>query len=311
MQQLIRWNLDNAAGLMSDSKTGTSHAGFQPPEFLFLSMPATPEILIKPRSGWQAVNLDEIVRYRELLYFLGWRDVKIRYRQTILGGIWAVLQPLLGMLIFSFVFNRMVGVRSDGPPYPLFVFAGLAPWTFFSNAVTQSSNSLLASERLVSKIYFPRIFIPVAAVGALLLDLLVSLAVVLLLMVRYKWPLTPNILLLPIFILGTFLAASGLGLALSACNVLFRDVKYAVPFVVQLGLFATPVVYPLGYVPQRFQALMGLNPMAGMILGFRQALLGTPAPAQSLAISFGVCVAIFIAGLLIFRRIERLFADVI
>ena len=274
-------------------------------------MPVTQDILIKPRSGWQAINFDEIFRYRELLFFLGWRDVKIRYRQTILGGLWAVLQPLLGMLIYSFIFHRMAGVRSDGPPYPLFVFAGLAPWTFFANSVTQSSNSLLGNERLVSKIYFPRIFLPVAAVGALLIDLCISLTVVLLLMVHYRWPLTLNILLLPVFILGTALAASGLGLALSACNVLFRDVKYVVPFFVQLGLFVTPVVYPFSYVPERWRAVVSLNPMTGMILGFRQAILGTPAPAQLLAVSLILSVFIFIAGLLIFRRIERLFADVI
>jgi len=274
-------------------------------------MPATTDILIKPRRGWQPIDLAEAIRYRELFFFLAWRDVKIRYRQTFLGGLWALLQPLLGMLIFSFVFNRMVGVRSDGPPYPLFVFAGLAPWTFFSNGVTQSSNSLLASERLVSKIYFPRVFIPIASVGALLPDLLVSLAMVLVLIPYYHWHLTYHFLLLPVFLVGTFLAASGIGLTLSACNVLFRDVKYAVPFFVQMGLFVTPVVYPLRYVPQRFQGLMGLNPMAGMVLGFQHALLGTPVPIKLEIVSFIVSGCLFLSGLLIFRRIERLFADII
>jgi lipopolysaccharide transport system permease protein len=274
-------------------------------------MPATTDILIKPRRGWQPIDLAEAIRYRELFFFLAWRDVKIRYRQTFLGGLWALLQPLLGMLIFSFVFNRMVGVRSDGPPYPLFVFAGLAPWTFFSNGVTQSSNSLLASERLVSKIYFPRVFIPIASVGALLPDLLVSLAMVLVLIPYYHWHLTYHFLLLPVFLVGTFLAASGIGLTLSACNVLFRDVKYAVPFFVQMGLFVTPVVYPLRYVPQRFQGLMGLNPMAGMVLGFQHALLGTSVPIKLEIVSFIVSGFLFLSGLLIFRRIERLFADII
>jgi lipopolysaccharide transport system permease protein len=274
-------------------------------------MPAPTDILIKPRAGWQPVDIAEAIRYRELFFFLAWRDVKIRYRQTMLGGLWAVLQPLLGMLIFSFVFNRMVGVRSDGPPYPLFVFAGLAPWTFFSNSVIQSSNSLLASERLVSKIYFPRPFIPLASVGALVLDLLVSLTVVLILMAYYHWPITYHIFLLPLFILGTFLAASGLGLALSACNVIFRDVKYAVPFFVQMGLFVTPVVYPVRYIPHQLQGLIGLNPIAGMILGFRHALLGSPVSWNVIIVSFAVSVFLFISGLLIFRRIERLFADII
>jgi lipopolysaccharide transport system permease protein len=281
------------------------------PPVLQTCVAAASDILIKPRSGWQPIDLAEIVRYRELFFFLAWRDVKIRYRQAMLGGLWAVLQPLLGMLIFSFVFNRMVGVSSDGPPYPLFVFAGLAPWTFFSNSVTQSSNSLLASERLVSKIYFPRVFIPMASVGALLLDLLVSLAMVLILMAHYHWPITYHILLLPFFILGTFLAASGIGLTLSACNVIFRDVKYAVPVFVQMGLFVTPVVYPLRYVPQRWQGLTGLNPMTGMVLGFRHTLLGSPVPFNLEVVSFAVSGLLFISGLLIFRRIERLFADLI
>lgn len=274
-------------------------------------MPGDSDILIKPRKGWQPIDLAEAVRYHELFFFLAWRDIKIRYRQTILGGLWAVLQPLLAMLIFSFVFNRMVGVRTDGPPYPLFVFAGLAPWTFFSNSVIQSSNSLLASERLVSKIYFPRTFIPIASVGALVLDLLVSLTMLLVLMAYYHWPMTRHIFLLPFFILGTFMAASGLGLALSACNVIFRDVKYAVPFFIQMGLFVTPVVYPLRYIPERFHNLMGLNPMAGMVLGFRYCLLGSPVSLQLVLVSFAVCAVLFIGGLLIFRRIERLFADII
>jgi len=274
-------------------------------------MPAETDILIVPRKGWQSIDFVEAIRYRELFLFLAWRDIKIRYRQTMLGGLWAVLQPLLGMLIFTLVFNRMVGVHADGPPYPLFVFAGLAPWTFFSNSVIQSSNSLLASERLVSKIYFPRTFIPIAAVGALVLDLFVSLTMVLVLMAYYRWPITSNILLLPLFIAGTFLAASGIGLALSGCNVIFRDIKYAVPFFIQMGLFVTPVVYPLHYIPQRWQNLVGLNPMAGMVLGFRHCLFGSPVSLKLVLISFTVSGLLFISGLLIFRRIERLFADII
>ena len=274
-------------------------------------MASTTDILIKPRRGWQPVDLAEAVRYRELFFFLAWRDVKIRYRQTFLGGVWALLQPLLGMLIFSFVFNRMVGVKSDGPPYPLFVFAGLSAWTFFANAVSMSSNSLLASERLVSKIYFPRVFIPLASVAALLPDLLVSLAMVLVLIPYYHWHLTYHFFLLPFFMLGIFLVSSGIGLTLSACNVMFRDVKYAVPFFVQMGLFVTPVVYPLHYVPLRWRGLMGLNPMTGMVLGFQQSLLGLPAPLKPEVISFVMSGLLFVSGLFIFRRIERLFADII
>lgn len=253
----------------------------------------------------------EIFLYRELLAFLMWRDVKIRYRQTLLGGLWAVLQPLIAMLIFTFVFNRMAGVKSDGPPYPLFAFAGLAPWTFFSTAVSQSSNSLVTNQQLVAKVYFPRVFIPVGAVGALLLDLLFSLGLLGVLMVYYRWPINSHIVLLPIFILGAIFSAAGFGLALSALNVSFRDVKYAVPFLIQMGIFLTPVIYPLRYIPEKWQMLLGLNPMTGVVLGFRYALLGTPASWSVMAVSLAVSVLLFIFGLLIFRRMERVFADII
>ena len=269
------------------------------------------ELTIRPRKGWQPLDFKEIFLYRELLSFLIWRDIKIRYRQTLLGGLWAVLQPLIAMLIFTFVFHRLAGMKSDGPPYPLFAFAGLTAWTFFSTAVSQSSNSLVSNQQLVSKIYFPRIFIPLGAVGALLLDLAFSLALLLLMMIYYRWPISVNILLLPIFVLGAVLAASGFGLVLSALNVSFRDVKYAVPFLVQMGIFVTPVIYPIHYIPERWQMLMGLNPMAGVVLGFRYALLGTEAPWSVMGVSLAVSLTLFVFGLLVFRRMERRFADVI
>ncbi len=269
------------------------------------------ELTIQPRKGWQAVNFREIALYRELLAFLIWRDVKIRYRQTVLGGLWAVLQPLIAMLIFTFVFHRLAGVKSDGPPYPLFAFAGLAPWIFFSTSVQQSSNSLLANQQLVSKVYFPRVFIPLGAIGALLLDLLLSLGLLGLLMLYYRWPLTVSIVWLPVFILAALLAASGLGLILSALNVSFRDVKYAVPFLIQMGIFVTPVIYPIRYVPERWQTLMGLNPMVGVVLGFRHALLGVDVSWPVIGVSLVMSLGLFLLGLLIFRRMERHFADVI
>ena len=274
-------------------------------------MLSTFEVVVKPRKGLQPLDLAEAYYYRELLAFLAWRDIKIRYRQTALGVLWAVLQPLLGMLIFTLIFNRMAVVRSDGPPYPLFVFAGLTPWTFFANSVTQSSNSLVGSQQLVSKIYFPRIFIPLASIGAMLLDLLLSLVLLAVLMLHYHWPVSSQLIWLPLFVFGTFLAASGVGLALSGLNVMFRDVKYIVPYFIQMGLFVTPVIYPLNYLPPRWQILIGLNPMAGMVLGFRHALLGSRLPWTLVSISFGVSACLFIAGLLIFRRIERFFADII
>jgi lipopolysaccharide transport system permease protein len=269
------------------------------------------ELTIKPRRGWQPVDVQELFLYHELLAFLMWRDIKIRYRQTLLGGLWAVLQPLIAMLIFTVVFNRLAGVKSDGPPYPLFAFAGLAPWTFFSTAVSQSSNSLVMNHQLVSKVYFPRVFIPIGAVGALLMDLLLSLVLLFVMMLIYRWPITASVALLPIFIVGAVLAASGVGLTLSALNVSFRDVKYAVPFLIQMGIFVTPVIYPIRYIPARWQILMGLNPMTGVVLGFRHALLGASASWGVMGLSLGVSVALFIFGLLVFRRMERRFADII
>jgi len=274
-------------------------------------MAANYELVIKPRSGWQPIDWKEVILHRELLGFLIWRDIKIRYRQTLLGGLWAVLQPLVAMLIFTFVFNRLAGVRSDGPPYPLFAFAGLVPWTFFSNGISTSSNSLVANQQLVSKIYFPRVFIPLGSIAALLVDVCFSLVLLFALMIKYHWGLTYHALLLPIFVAAAFLSTSGLGLALSAFNVSFRDVKYTVPFLIQMGLFVTPVIYPMRYIPARLKLLIGLNPMTGVVLGFRSALLGTPADWGLIRLSLLMSLVLFIGGLLIFRRMERRFADVI
>jgi homopolymeric O-antigen transport system permease protein len=274
-------------------------------------MSSTFELTIRPRKGWQTIDFKEVYLYRELFAFLVWRDIKIRYRQTLLGGLWAVLQPFIAMLIFSFIFNRLAHVESDGPPYKLFAYAGLAPWTFFSTSVTQSSNSLLANHQLVSKIYFPRIFIPLGAIGALLLDLMLSLGLFSVMMLYYRWPVTPALLWLPLFMLAAVLAAAGSGLTLSALNVSFRDVKYVVPFMVQMGLFVTPVIYPARYIPHRWQILMGLNPMAGVVIGFRHALLGTPASWAVMGLSMAVSLFLFASGLLIFRRMENRFADII
>ena len=269
------------------------------------------ELTIRPGKGWQPVDWKEIFLYRELLAFLMWRDIKIRYRQTLLGGLWAVLQPLIAMLIFTFVFNRLAGVKSDGPPYPLFAFAGLAPWTFFSTALSQSSNSLVANQQLVSKVYFPRVFIPLGAVGALLLDMAFSMGLLFVLMLHYHWPISMHVLWLPVFVLAAVLSASGLGMILSSLNVSFRDVKYAVPFLIQMGLFLTPVIYPIHYIPERWQMLMGLNPMTGVVLGFRYSLLGSTASWTVMGVSLGVSFALFVLGLLVFRRMERRFADII
>jgi lipopolysaccharide transport system permease protein len=269
------------------------------------------ELFIKPSTGWQPINFRELWRYRDLFWFLVWRDIKLRYRQTVLGMAWAVLQPLLLMVIFTIFFHRWGKVQSGGPPYTLFAFVGLVGWTFFANAVTSSSNSLIVNQNLVSKVYFPRIFVPLGAIGALALDLLPSIVLCFLMLVYYHWMLSPFLLLLPLFVLGIFLAASGLGLILAALNVQFRDIKYVVPFLVQAGIFITPVIYPITYVPPRYQVWLGLNPMAGMTEGFRLAMLGTTASLGLIGVSFAVSVMLFVAGLFVFRRLERRFADLI
>jgi lipopolysaccharide transport system permease protein len=274
-------------------------------------MATTYNLLLKPRRGWQPINWNEIWMNRQLLGFLIWRDIKIRYRQTLFGGLWAILQPLLAMLIFTFFFHKLSGVASNGPPYPLFAFAGLTFWTFFSNAVSMASNSLIGNQVLISKVYFPRIFIPLGSIGALLLDLVVSSLLMLAFMVYYRWPLSMSILWVPGVILACCLAASGLGLILSAWNVRFRDIKYAVPFFLQMGLFVTPVIYPIEYVPERFRALLALNPMTGVVVAARYAFLGGPAHLDLILISLLVSLALFVAGLFIFRRTETRFADIV
>jgi lipopolysaccharide transport system permease protein len=269
------------------------------------------ELLIKPSAGWRAIDWREIWLFRELFFFLVWRDVKIRYRQTALGVAWAVLQPLALMLIFTAVFNRLGHIDSGGPPYALFAFAGLLGWTFFANAVSASSNSLVGNQNLVSKIYFPRVFIPLGATGALAIDLVLNILLCLPLLAYYRWPVTPALLWLPLFVLGTFVVASGVGFTLSALNVQFRDVKYVVPFLVQAGMFVTPVIYPVSSVPEPYRLWLGLNPMAGMVEGFRHAILGTPACWGLIGVSAAVSVVLFIGGLFVFRRLERRFADLI
>src|ERR1700682_1051553 len=274
-------------------------------------MATTYDLLLKPRAGWQPINWKEIWLNRQLLGFLIWRDIKIRYRQTLFGGLWAIIQPLLAMLIFTFFFHRLSGISSGGPPYPLFAYAGLAFWTFFSNAVGMASNSLVGNQVLISKVYFPRIFIPLGSIGALLLDLVVSSLLMLAFMVYYRWPLSTHIIWLPVIVMGCCLAASGLGLIFSAWNVRFRDVKYAVPFFLQMGMFLTPVIYPLDYVPARLRPLMALNPMTGVVVAARYAFLGSQVEWNLILISLTVSLALFVAGLFVFRRTETRFADII
>lgn len=271
----------------------------------------THELIIKPRRGWQPIDFKELWTYRELFGIFIWRDIKIRYKQTALGGTWAVLQPLAGMLIFGVLFNRIANLPSDGSPYLLFVYAGLAPWTFFVNGLSMASNSLVGNENMLRKIYFPRVMIPLGSIGALGLDLLISLIFMGILMIVYHWQVSAKLLLLPVFMISGFIVTGGIGIILAALNVRFRDVKYVVPFFCQMLFFLTPVLYPASKIPSQYQFLMSLNPMAGVVEGFRYSLLGSPVSWSLMGISLLGCMVVFLAGLFCFARMDRSFADVI
>ena len=249
--------------------------------------------------------------YRELLYFLTWRDIKVRYKQTVLGGMWAIIQPLMTMLAFSLFFGRLGKIPSDGLPYPIFSYAALVPWGFFAYALSNSSNSLVGSSHLISKVYFPRLVIPISSVLGGVLDFAIAFIVLLGLMAYYHiWP-TVAIVLLPLFLLLALVAALGVGLWLSALNVEYRDVRYTVPFLMQFWLFASPIAYPSSLLSEPWRSLYGLNPMAGVVEGFRWVLLGTPPPGQMLALSAAISCALLISGAYYFRRIEHAFADIV
>jgi lipopolysaccharide transport system permease protein len=268
------------------------------------------QLTIKPRKGWQPVDMQELWNFRELLGFLAWRDIKVRYKQTALGGLWAVVQPLIAMVIFAGLFSRISSIHSDSP-YLLFVYSGLVPWMFFANAITMASNSLVGSEQMIRKIYFPRLFVPLGTIAALGLDVLIGLVFMAVLLAAYRWHITLALLWLPFFVSTALLVSCGLGLILSALNVRYRDVKYIVPFFTQMALFVTPVVYPLSFVTGPYKALLFLNPMSGIVEGFRHALLGSPISPTLVATSTATSVALFFLGLYCFRRMELTFADLI
>ena len=270
-----------------------------------------PLVRIRASGGWVGLDLRSAWAYRELLYFLTWRDLKVRYKQTALGAAWAVLQPTLMMLVFTLFFGRLAGMPSDGVPYPLFAYAGLLPWTFFSNAVSGSGNSLVGSSHLITKVYFPRMIIPAAAVGAGLADLLLGFLVLVPLMLYYGVvPGAHLFMLVPLVLLAALLAL-GVGMWMSALNVKYRDVRFALPFLIQLWMFASPVIYPLSQVPQGWRWVMALNPMTGVIQGFRSALLGQPFDWGSLAASAAVTLAALVYAAYSFRRMEKSFADIV
>jgi lipopolysaccharide transport system permease protein len=271
-----------------------------------------PTLVIEPSGRFPRISVRELWAYRGLLFFLVWRDIKVRYAQTVLGAGWAVLQPVAAALVFTVVFGVLARIPSDGVPYPVFALAALVPWTYFSTALTGSSNSLVANTNLITKVYFPRLVIPLAPVLAGLVDFGVALAVMLAVMLGYGMaPAASALVLVPLLVLVMVLTAAGIGCWLSALNIRYRDVRHVVPFLVQLWMYASPIVYPASLVPERWRALYALNPMTGVIEGFRAALLGTPGPAWStLAISLAVGAALFASGALYFRKTERVFADV-
>lgn len=276
--------------------------------------PEKPLVTIESTKSWQALRPRELWAYRDLLYFLIWRDVKVRYKQTLLGVAWVVIQPLVSMVIFTLFFGRLAGLetRTGGIPYPVFAFAGLLPWTFFANAITASSNSLINSAHLITKIYFPRMIIPAAAVLAGLIDFALSFAVLTALMFYYRVGINWSLLLLPPLVALVVLLCLSLGMWLAAVNVKYRDIRHAVPFVVQIWMFASPVIYPTTLVPERWRWVLALNPMTGIIEGFRAALFGSKQIEWNLlAISAAITLFLFVCSTFAFKRMEKTFADVI
>jgi lipopolysaccharide transport system permease protein len=270
-----------------------------------------PHVHICPPKKWIPIDLPELWDYRELLYSFTWRDVKIRYKQTVLGFLWAIIQPLFMMLIFTVFFGRLAKIPSDGIPYPLFVLAALLPWTLFAEGVTRSTSSMVTNAGIMTKVYFPRLIMPVSGILSPLVDFAVSFSLLLLMMAWFGFIPTLNIVFLPLFILLALATSLGVGLWLSALNVQYRDFQYTIPFMIQLGLFASPVVYPASLVPEPVRFLYGLNPMAGVIEGFRWALLGTQIPGTMILVSVGMVVALLVSGAFYFRRMEQYYADVV
>jgi lipopolysaccharide transport system permease protein len=269
-------------------------------------------IIIEPQRGWVSLRLHDLWEYRDLIYFLTWRDIKVRYKQTALGAAWAILQPVLTMAVFTIFFGRLAKLPSDGVPYPVFVYAALLPWQLFAFALTESSNSLVVQQNLITKVYFPRLVIPIAGVLAGLVDFTISFCVLIVLLVYYGLSPTAAILALPLFVALTVATALGVGLWLSALNVRYRDVRYTIPFLSQIWMFSTPVAYPSSLVPEKWRILYGLNPMAGVVDGFRWALFERiPEPGPMILASATAVIALLVGGLYYFRKTEKSFADMV
>jgi len=268
--------------------------------------------LIRPSRGWISLRLNEVWEYRELLYFLIWRDIKVRYKQTIIGGAWAIIQPFFTMVVFSLFFGWLAKIPSDGIPYPIFSYAALVPWMFFANGLSQSSDSLVGNANLIKKVYFPRLTIPTAAVLSGIVDFVLAFSVLLIMMFFYGIIPTWNIVWLPAFLILTLMTSLGVGLWFSAMNVQFRDVRYTVPFLIQFWLFSTPIAYPSSLLSEPWRTVYAINPMVGVVEGFRWALLGTnTAPGSIIIVSSMAAFMVLVSGAFYFRRMEKTFADVV
>jgi lipopolysaccharide transport system permease protein len=272
-----------------------------------------PLVVLRPASGWSAINFRDLWLFRELIFFMTWRDLKVRYKQTFLGASWAILKPFLTMVVFSIFFGELAGVPSDGVPYPIFAFTALLPWELFANALSVASRSMVQNRHMITKVYFPRIILPLASVLAGLVDFMIAFVILVGMMLFYGISPTSAIWMLPFLLLLTLITALGTGLWLSALNVLYRDVNYITPFLTQFWMFITPIAYPTSLLPEKWQLLYALNPMTGVVEGFRWALLGTGqgAPGMMLAVSASISVLLLISGLFYFRRMESVFADMV
>ncbi len=275
-----------------------------------------PITYLRPTKGLAALNLKDLWDYRELIYFLTWRDLKVRYKQTLLGFTWVILQPVINMVVFTVLFGQLLQVPTDGIPYPIFSFAALLPWLYFASSLTRSSTTLVGSANLISKVYFPRMVIPIAGVLSGLVDFLVSLIVLIGMMLAFKIIPTFNLLLLPVFLFLALLTALGFGLWLSALNVRFRDINHLVPFIIEIWKYATPVIYGSTLIPERFRFILGLNPMTGVVEGFRWAILGSKYvenfdPGPLFIFSITITIVVLISGIIFFKNTERTFADII
>jgi lipopolysaccharide transport system permease protein len=283
----------------------------EPETGLAYALSEQPIVTICPSRKWVALNLSDLWAYREVFYFLMWRDIKVRYKQTLLGVAWAIIQPLCTMLVFWLFFGRLAGLPSDGIPYPLFAYAGLVPWTFVSNAVISAGNSLVGNPSLITRVYFPRMIIPCAAVGAGLMDFAIILLFLIVPMGTYGVAITWHLLLLPFLITLTTLLALGVGMWLAALNVQYRDIRYVLPFLIQLWMYSTPLIYPASLVPAEWRWLFAFNPLAGLVEGYRAALFGREWDWTALSISSSITVVLLVSAAYTFRRMEKTFADVV